>query len=207
VEQWPTVQRPAPPDVLPIAFTEQQLAALFDASQREDGYIGGIRAHLWWAAWLSFIWCSGERLSASLAIRYEWVDLERGIVTIPAAVRKGGRRPALYHLWPWVVQRMQAIAQPQREMWFPWPFTLDCYWYRFGRILRRAGIPDDRWRKTHALRKTHATFRYIAGQDATAALMHSDPATTIKHYLDRSMLPAPEPLFNPWQPPDPPRAA
>lgn len=198
VQAWPTVQRPEPPEIVPVAMTVAELRSLFDASLREGGWIGPIKAWEWWPAYLQFIWNSAERMSAAMAMRYEWVNLDRGIVVIPGDVRKGRRKAGVYHLWPRTVQLMRKIAEPRREMFFPWPFSTATYWHRFGRICRRAGLPDDRKHKTHGIRCTHATHRYLAGQDATASLMHDSPETTRKHYFDKSFRDPDPPLFDPW---------
>ena len=198
VDAWPTIQRPEPPEIVPVAMTEGELSALFDASMREDGMIGPVKAWHWWPAYLQFLWNSAERRTAAMSIRYEWVNLERGFIAIPANVRKGKRKSAIYHLWPKTIELLQRIAEPRRELFFPWPLSEATYWYRFGRICRRAGIPDDRRHKTHGIRCTHATHRYLAGQDATKALMHDDPGTTQRHYIDKSFATPDPPLFDPW---------
>lgn len=202
--RWsPTVERPPAPDVMPVALRDDQIRALFDATKREDGWIGGVRADRWWAAYLQFVWNSGERLTAVLAVRYDWVDLNRNVVLIPPRVRKGGRKWGCYDLWPRTVQLMKTIDEPRREMFFPWPFSEGTYFYRYGRLLRRAGLPDDRKHKTHCLRATHATHRYLAGHDARRALGHESDETTRRHYFDRSFETPQPPLFDPWDNPPP----
>lgn len=199
VKTFPTIQRPPAPETLPKAWDKDELRRLFDAAQWEDGWISGVPARKWWPALFSFAWSTAERRGACLAMEWKHVDLERGVASIPASVRKGKRKPAVYHLWPEVVEMLRAIRAPERERVFPWEFSEGCYFYRFGRILKRAGLPNDRKSKTHCLRVSHATWRAIAGGDASKALMHSDPETTRKSYLDSRLIPTVEErLFTPW---------
>lgn len=150
-------------------------------------------------ALFAFAWSTAERCGACLALRWEWVNLEAGIATIPASVRKGRRKNAVYHLWPEVVALLREIRLPERELVFPFDHSEGCYFYRYGRILERASLPNDRKSKTHSLRVSHATWCEINGGDASRALMHSSPETTRKSYIDARLLPSIEsPLFVPW---------
>lgn len=199
VERFPTLQRPPAPETLPKAWDQEELRRLFEAAQWEPGFVAGILARKWWPALFAFAWSTAERRGACLAMRWEHVDLERGVASIPANLRKGKRKPAVYHLWPEVVLLLREIKTPEREIVFAWDKSEGCYFYRYGRILERAQLPNDRKSKTHSLRVSHATWRAIAGGDASKALMHSDPETTRRSYLDARLIPAPnEQLFVPW---------
>jgi integrase len=189
VEEFPTVTRPEAPEPVPIAMTADQLRALFRAASNMRGRICGIPACDWWPAWLAFIYNTAERYSAAAAVKWEWVDLATGVVSIPAEVRKGGKKHAVYHLWPETISLLREIAEPQRELIFPFHADQSTYYNRYGRLLKNAGLPTGRKYKTHCLRATHATMRMVLGGDATAALGHSDPATTRKHYIDVRHLP------------------
>lgn len=200
VDRFPTVRLPAAPEVSPLAWDRGDLARLFEAAAWEPGFIGPVLARHWWMAMLGFAWSTAERYGAIMALRWEWVDLQRGVVVIPAASRKGRLKPATYFLWPEVVAALAKIQTPPRELVFPWDRSESCYYKRWDRILRRAGLPKGRRRKTHSLRVSHATWTAVAGGDATRALMHSDPATTKRHYIDCRLLPPdPNRLFVPWE--------
>jgi integrase len=201
VDRWPTVTRPPAPEPLPVAANEDQLRRLFHSAAKERGAIEGVPADLWWLSLFGFVWCTAERKTAALAVRVEWLDLAAGCCTIPANVRKGGRKNAVYHLWPELVPLLSRsiAACPGRELLWPWPYHEVTFYNRFSRIAVDAGWPDDRKHKCHCLRVSHATWRQVAGGDASRALMHSDPATTRRHYLDPRMLPADDcRLFVPW---------
>lgn len=202
VERFPTLQKPDAPEPVPVAAREDELRRLFKSAAKERGTIAGVPADLWWTSLLAFLWSTGERRGAALALRREWVDLGAGVVSISASVRKGRRKAACYHLWPSVLKLLdQALAvESTRELVWPWPWHEVTFYNRFGRIAVDAGLPDDRKHKCHLLRVSHATWRTAQGGDASKALMHSDPATTRRHYLDPRLLPPDETrLFAPWE--------
>jgi integrase len=199
VECWPTIRRPPAPDPLPIALSEEQLAMLFDACLYEPGRIAGIRAGWWWQAFLAFVFTTSERRSAALALRWEWIDFGRATVVIPPAVRKGGRKAGIYPLYPEVALLLERIRMPPRELVFPWDASLGAYFYRYGRILERAGLPNDRKHKTHSLRVTHNTLVKILTDAPSPLLGHSSSETSERHYEDRRMTAKPPArLPTPW---------
>jgi integrase len=189
VECWPTIRRPPAPEPVPLALSVEQAAALFESCRWEPGKISGIRSGWWWEAFLAFVLSTSERLSASRSLRWEWLDLAMLHVTIPPAFRKGQRKAGHYELWPEVVPLIERIKMPPRELVFPWDRSEGCYFYRYGRILERAGLPNGPKWKTHSLRCSHASWRQSLGGDSTRALGHSDPATTRRHYIDARYLP------------------
>jgi integrase len=213
VDRFPTVQKPRPTETLPTALTEEQLQRLFASAKKERGQYDNVPADLWWLSYLCFIWMSAERKSAALAVRTEWVNLTGAVVTIPPDVRKGGQKWGVYRLWPESLPLFKQLidVDPKREFLWPWGRCKESYYIAYNRILKDAGLPITRKFKTHALRVSHATWKTVLGGDATRALMHSDPATTRKHYLDPRLIPADETkLFVPWRgfemaPPEPPK--
>lgn len=205
--RWPTVVKPPAPDPLPVALSQEQLRRLFASASKERGRLFGIPADVWWTSYLGFVFSTSERKSAALAVRIAWLELDRGYAKIPPQVRKGGKKWGVYQLWPELVPLLRACiaADPTRELMWPWPKSEGSYYTAYDRILRDASIPIDRRYKTHGLRVSHATWKAAYGGNASRALGHSDPATTIKHYLDPTYLPQDETrLFVPWDrtPPD-----
>jgi integrase len=175
------------------------LHRLFAAARKERGTIEGIPAGYWWEGFLAFVFCTAERKGAALALRWEWIDLARLTATIPPQVRKGRTKAGQYRLWPEIVPLLVRIQEPQRELVFPWPKCERAYYTVYDRILRDAGLPVNRNAKTHCLRASHATWQAAVGADAAGALLHSDPATTRKHYIDvRHLPPVENKLFVPW---------
>jgi hypothetical protein len=212
VPTFPTIERPRAPVPVPRAWQQHELARLFAAADLEGGLIGPVPARLWWRARLAFHWFCGERKGAVDLLRQEWVylDSDPPACVIPAEARKGGFKPACYRLPPPLIEALRRIWEPSRELVFPWPHSEGKYFRDWNRILIRAHLPVGRKFKTQALRVSHATWKKKMGGDATASLMHSDPAVTIRSYLDPRMAADDDkPLFVPWQqqPPEPPRAA
>lgn len=201
VRKWPTLIKPPPADPLPTALTEDQLRRLFASAAKERGRVGGVPADLWWRSFLGFVWNTSERKSAVLAVQCTWLDMTRGLVTIPPNVRKGGRKWGVYQLWPELLPLIQdcLASTPPRELVWPWDRCEGSYYTSYNRILRDAEIPVSRKTKTHGLRVSHATWLKVAGGDPTAQLMHGDSATTQRHYLDPRLTQQPQPkLFVPW---------
>lgn len=201
VVRFPTVAKPQAPDPLPTALTEEQLRRMFASAKKERGMIDKVPADLWWMSFLAFVWMSAERKSAAMSVRVEWLDLAGGTVSIPPEFRKGRKKWGIYRLWPESLPMFRTLVavDPVREYLWPWGRCKESYYTTFNRILRDAGLPVNRKYKTHGLRVSHATWRTVLGGDATRALMHGDPATTRKHYLDPRLMPADDTrLFVPW---------
>jgi integrase len=200
VNTFPTCRRIPAPDPTPRAWSKEEIAKLFGAADLEGGLIAGIPSRLWWRARLAFHWFTGERKGAVDALRMDWVfiDSDPAMAVIPAQARKGRRKSAAYHLPPALVGELRAIWLPARELVFPFDRSQGMYYKMWNRLLKRAGLPVGPKSKTQALRISHATWRKKMGGDPTQALMHSDPLTTLKHYLDARFNDPPPPLFVPW---------
>jgi hypothetical protein len=213
VPQFPTIERPRAPAPVPRAWQQDELARLFAAADLEGGLIGPVPARLWWRARLAFHWYTGERKGAVDVLRQEWCYLANDppACVIPAEARKGGMKPAVYRLPPPLLEALRRIWEPVRELVFPWPHSEGKYYRDWNRLLIVASLPPGRKSKTQALRVSHASWKKRLGADASQSLMHSDPATTIRSYLDPRMSADDEkPLFIPWErspPPSDPRAA
>lgn len=78
ISKWPNVAPDIEPEMLPQAWLEDEVKALFAQCDREPGSICGVPAGLWWRALLLIIWDSGERIGAVAALRWEHVSLSTG---------------------------------------------------------------------------------------------------------------------------------
>lgn len=202
VKTFPTVKPLPVPDPIPRAWSKNELARLFEAAELEQGTIAGIPAGLWWRARMAFHWYTGERKGAVDRLRMEWVylDSDPPISRIPAGARKGGKKNGMYHMPPPLVDALRAIWKPSRDLVFE-NDRPSMYWLWWNGILKRAGLPTGSKFKTQCLRVSHATWCEKAGGDATRSLMHSNRATTMKHYIDASFQDPLPPMFDPWQRP------
>jgi integrase len=202
VDQFPTLGRVPVPERVPRAWREAELVRLFSACRAVRGWIGDVPAWRWWTSLHGWLWCTAERIGASLALRVEHLRLDEGIAVVPAAIRKGRRKPAVYPLWDDLVLMLREILppkMPQRELVWPWPYNQATFYGRYRRILLHAGLPTDRRAKPHAMRVTHASWVNLLGGDATRNLGHSSPETTRKSYIDPTLRkPDERQLFRPW---------
>jgi integrase len=203
LSRWPTVQKLDEPEITPLAWSHEELQSLFGAAGRMPGKVGHVRSAVWWETLLAWYWNTGERLGATLAMEWPHIDLVRRVAVLPAGIRKGRRKAATYHLWPEVVAMLQRLQRPSGAVFY-WDRHLCTYFLHWNQLLEDAGLPGGRKRKSQAMRVSHATWLAFAGGDATRSLMHSDPATTRKFYLDNRFMPDQGiKLFRPWEPPEP----
>lgn len=203
LDTYPTIEMPVPPDPSPLALDEDQLRRLFESAQCRPGMVAGIPARYWWPALFGFVFSTSERKGGTFATRMEWVSLERQICVIPAAVRKGKRKTATYPLWDEVCWLLSRIWQPQRDYLFPWDRSEGTFYKRYAALLADAAIQNDRHHKLQCLRVTHNTWVKVMTGRHSPLLMHSNSATSERHYEDkRFTTPPPQKLFIPWSHPD-----
>ena len=180
----PDIDRLPEPERTPQAWSVDDLRRLFDAAAKMPGELQGVPAGLWWVALLRVMWSTGERRSALLAAQWSWLDRASGVLLVPSQTRKGGRKAMSYRLDPPALEALDAIRRPPREIIWPWPFCRETYWLHWSRLLRLAGLPDGRKRKSHSLRVSHASHLERAGGDATRDMRHASRAVTERSYLD-----------------------
>ena len=208
----PTIERIPEPIRIPRAWSKPQLAALFDAAGRMEGRIGPFLASAWWFAFLATAWWTGERTAALLALRWQW--LEGNVLYVPGEVRKGGRKDAAYRLPVECMARLASLSG-QSPFIFPWPARrgqgarkadgnacIQTFYRHYDLLLQSAGLPLGRYNKLQKVRRSHATWKEIMGGSATRSLMHDDPATAIRFYIDPGLFDEEPPLFTPWEPTD-----
>jgi integrase len=207
LDTWPDVMQFTEPERSPIAWLPDELRRIWAACETARGFIGGVPANNWWHALHAVAWDSGERISAMLGLHWEYVDLTGGWINFPAEVRKGKKRDKLVKLHPDTVALLEKIRRPTGHV-FPWDRCSMGIWLHYGRLLKRAGLPNTRKHKFHCMRKSVASYCEAVGGNATALLDHSDRKVTIA-YLDLRIVGqqhAADLLFRPNQPPPPPGA-
>ncbi len=193
-KDWPTADRLPVPEPDRRAWTKSELATLFAAAGVQDGFVGPVPASIWWVSLLRVAWETAERSGALLAMQPQHFSVERGGLDLPAAIRKG--RKAAYHpLSPATAGRVAELIGYGCDRIFHWPSSppFSAYHEAFNQLLRSAGLPTGRRNQLQKIRRTSLTFWVAGGGDATAKATHSDPATTQRHYIDRSLLPMERP--------------
>jgi integrase len=202
VEEFPTLRRVPVPERLPRAWRENDLVKLFNACRHTRGTVAGIPAWRWWFTIHGFWWCTAERISATLAMRVDHLRLDEGIAVLPAVIRKGKRKAAVYTLWPDLVVMLREILPPKaprRDLVFPWPQDRVTFYNHYKRLLTRAGLATGRDCGPHRMRVSNATWSYLAGDEPSRRLGHSSPETTRKSYIDPTLAKQDETkLFRPW---------
>jgi integrase len=147
----------------------------------------------------SWAWDTGERTGALLALRWEMLDCDGGQLVVPAAFRKGRRKPMLYLLKPPTLRALEKIRLPERDLIFGWPSGIDRFYARYKRLLKLARLPYVKNESSlQKMRRSFATHIEAAGGDATEALAHTARSLTIDSYIDPQMIeptPANELLF------------
>lgn len=178
---YPEQQKLKVPKRTPVAWSQHELSRLWRACELVEGEIDGVPAGLWWLSLHSGLWDTAERIRATMSVRWEDVNLDSGWLTIRAEHRKGCVADKQWRLHPHTVELLRAIRLPDRKLVWPWPWDNTMLYYRYAQILKSAGLPFDRNRKFHCIRKSAASWFEAAGGDATALLGHSSRAMTLAY--------------------------
>lgn len=198
VSIWPDVPPEPEPEIVPKAWTQEELVQLYKSLRRQKGMVGNVPESIFWPALLMLAWDTGERIGAIMAVTRECIDLKDGWVTFRAETRKGGRVERVLQVGPDTRKAIKAVLDCHDEACvFHWPKARTYLWDRYGALLKKAGLPNDRRCKFHMIRRSTATHYEAIGGDATELLGHSSRAITMA-YLDPRLLPkqtAPDKLF------------
>jgi integrase len=178
--RWPTMAPVKVPARVPRAWTQAELVKLF-AALENAGPVGSLKGSLWWRALFLVLWDTGERISAALAIEWDWVDLEALTIYVPAEVRKGGHGDRLYPIAEDTAKAIAALPRQYRPFFHP--FHAATLYNRLKRLMESAGLPSDRRSMFHRMRRSTASHYEAAGGNATELLGHTSRKVT-RVYLD-----------------------
>lgn len=190
MDRWPLPQKLVVPRRAPIAWTRTELDALLLACGRQRGMLGDIPASWWWISLHLVLWDSGERISALMACKWEW--LSEGWLNLPAECRKGMTEDKSYQLSAEALEALECIRRPKRELIWPWPNHPLYIWRVYCNLRRRAGLATDRRSSFHRMRRSVASHFEAAGGNATELLGHSDRRLTKSAYLDARFVKSPQ---------------
>ena len=183
VRRWPTVQAIPEPERVPEAWTLEQLEQLFAACRRQNGSICGIPAGDWWYSIHLWWYYTGERVCASLSVR--WDHYDGSTILVPAECRKGGQKAMVYEMLPQMARTLEEISQPQRDLIWPWEQHIATFYNHYHRLLENADLPYRRWKSgPQKMRRSYASHLEAAGGNATLGLRHSRSSLTRKSYID-----------------------
>lgn len=182
VKNWPDVELERPPLRVPVALTRDELTSVLEAIRVETEYVGDIAGSVFWLALFLVIWNTGERIGAVMALTWDRTDLKRGWVRFIAEDRKGATADNALPLASYTIEALKAIKRNEGLV-FRWPYSATHIYYRFGKIMERAGLPNTGLYKFHVLRKSVASHYEAAGGNATELLGHTSRKVT-RAYLD-----------------------
>lgn len=184
VKAYPQVTLEREPKRIPVAWSEKEFNQLFSTALRLSGSIGDVPECVWWPALLLVLIDSAERISAVMRLRWDDVDLSTQWIVFPAESRKGRTSDSAVAIADDTTAKLAELRKlKKRPAVFPWPMNRTYLWYRYGRLLESAGLPNDRKRKFHAIRRTVASYVEAAGGNATEILRHTSRTHTLA-YLD-----------------------
>lgn len=198
VNVWPDVELAPEPKRTPVAWTEDEFNALMRAARRAEGNFREVPAKLFWPALLLTCFDTGERIGAILSLRWKDLDLPGCWVNFTAETRKGGREDSLVRIAPDTVAAIEALPKVARLV-FPWHMTRTYLWAHMADLLESAGLPNDRSRKFHCIRRTTASHAEAAGGNATLFLRHA-ARTNTEHYLDPRITKPQQAIDHLWRP-------
>jgi integrase len=171
------------PERTPEAWTHEEMVRVFDAAKSANGRIGKLLTSAVMPALISFIYDTGERVTACLEALRD--DYHRPHCLVRAEARKGKKKDKLFRLSDETCDLLDAIVVPSSPMLITIPPSQRArIWPIFGEIVEAAGLAGGRSSKFHKIRRTVASAYAAAGQDSSALLGHSSKRITERYYLD-----------------------
>lgn len=141
----------------------------------------------YWRALLSWLYLTGWRISATLAVR--WDQIEDGVVHSLAEQTKS-RREVLLTLHPMIVERLKALKGNGADGPFEPRLKSVRLRHHFVALQESAGIEprfknEGQWYGFHDLRRGFATNNYqtLSALELTQVMQHRDLSTT-KRYIN-----------------------
>jgi len=172
----------------PEAWTFMQMERLIAEAERQLGMVGNVPASLFWPSLFSAEYWTACRIGAMISTPSKDYITGKGVT-----VRKQkNRQPKWYPLPQSCCELINATKPHEREMLFDWPHCRRNLFTAARKIIEAAGLPapKEKGRQLfHRIRRTTITLcatvdPAIAQQQAD----HKDYKTTLKHYIDPSMI-------------------
>jgi integrase len=188
--EFPELPRIKVPKSIPTgrAYTADDVAALIRRALTRKGLTGGKPSAWWWATLLYMAFCTGERATALLSLRWGEVDLERRRVVFLGSTRKGSTHDIEREFTPQLAALLRPQAGAPGDLVWPWDRYRGSLWTSLKLLCRLAGV---KYRGFHGLRRSRASYAALAGGTAaaTAVLDHSDPKMQ-ERYVDPLICPS-----------------
>lgn len=182
VETWPLIQRFTEPEKVPKALSINDLRQLRISFRTLQGKTGGIPNSDVIRAVFDIQYTTAERIGAVSQLR--WSDIDGQTIVFRVETRKCGRKSLVKSVPSWVSDSLEPLKVSGSSDLFPGCHGTTKLHLLYDRLFKRAGVSRPKYKSSHLLRSTHATFLHAAGGDATASLGHASSKTTRKSYLD-----------------------
>lgn len=174
----------------PTAWSRAQLSALFAAVASVTGEIADAPAAIWWGCLMAVLWDTGLRIGAAMSLEWSDLDRETGELTVRAETQKD-KEDQRFKLHRDTIAALGHLGGAKEGRVFRWDMCYQSLWYRYGKILKAAGLPHGRRDKFHRIRRSVASWFEAAGGNATDLLGHSDRRVTMR-YLDPAVIGKPQ---------------
>jgi integrase len=189
VREFPELPPVKVPMSLPVgrAYTAEDVGKLIRRARHRIGHTGGVPSAWWWQTIIYAIYCTGERLEATMSLRWRDVDLERCRVVFRGQHRKGKTRDIERQITPELAAMLAMHRRNDDELVWPSDRRSRFMWNSMKLLCKLAGV---KYRSFHGLRRTAASYAALAGGTAAATqlLDHSDPKLQ-ERYVDPLICP------------------
>jgi integrase len=184
--EFSILKRKKPPEKIVMAYSAADIQRLLTACADRRGTIDGKPAAWWWATLLYTIFLCGTRITETLMVRWDDVDLDGCRIRFCAETRKGKTRDIERDIRPELVAVLrQHVGAADALVWNWYPRHPNSIYPSMRGLCKQAGVV---YRKFHGLRKSSASFVQLSGGDASGHLDHSSPAITKEFYLAPSIV-------------------
>ena len=186
--EFPALARMRVPQRIPRAYTAEDVAKLIVTARRRPRYVGGQPAAWWWPTLIYTAYCTAERISALLSVRWSEVDLDNCRIVFLADTRKGHTRDIVREITSDLAKMLRTRkGQPDDLVWHWDRMSRDSIWTSLKMLCNKAGVT---YRGFHGLRRAAASYTALrhGKAAATALLDHSNPRLA-DLYVDPAICP------------------
>jgi integrase len=192
VSEFPELPRIRVAKLLPSgrAYTADDVATLIRRARHRQGTTGGQPSAWFWQTLIYMAYCTGERASALLALRWQQVDTARRRVVFLGETRKGRTRDLERDFTADLAEMLESRRGQPGDLLWVWDRKRSSLWTSLKLLCRLAGV---KYRGFHGFRRTRASYAALAGGTAAATkvLDHSDPQLQ-ERYVDPTICPSEE---------------
>jgi len=168
------------PEVVPLEFLDRCYRA---AQMMDKPLFMGITPEKWWRALLVIALNTALRRSSLLKLRWEYVDIERNLIILPAEILKS-RRPLVLPISPTMREHLAALPRYSANI-LPWPYCWQTFDNSFRKLQLLAGIPPEKRFGMHGIRRTAGTMMWKHSPEAAKLMLgHRSEVITMAHYIN-----------------------